>query len=137
MFDPFAEAKAKLTPEEVATLDKFEGVIKQDLSAFQRINEVVYQVTMKEMLEFAALLQAPPIDPASEALNTLCDKLEKLPRIGIKDGQTSFKVDYDNIDALIGQARRTCGIEHAPVPPNPATSLYFLKYYGPLYPSSK
>ncbi len=74
-------------------------------------------------------------EPTSEervmqVLAKLCDRLEKLPRIAIKDGQTSHKVDYDGIDAAMDEARSALNIPHQPVPAKPDLPWHFLKFYG-------
>lgn len=47
-----------------------------------------------------------------EALLKLCKQLENMPRHRIKDSQTHFYLDYDNVDALIEQARKSIGEPH-------------------------
>jgi len=62
---------------------------------------------------FAGEGQFPITDTtAKDALIKLCKDLEKLPRHRVKDGQTFYYIDYDNVDALIEQARKSIGEPH-------------------------
>lgn len=124
MAETAEEVKAALRPEDKLAVDQFEALLNKDPDAYMRPNEIVYSVTLTELLEFVRQQRAP--------LVTMCEKLEKAPRIGIKDGQTAFKVDYDEVDALIGQARKAHGIPHVPVPAKWNTSLFTKTYLGPL-----
>lgn len=122
MAETAEEVKAALSAEDKLVVEQFEAVLQKDVDAYMRPDEIVYQVTLKELLEFAKQQRAP--------LVTLCEKLEKAPRIAIKDGQTFHKVDYDEIDALIGRARTAHGIKHVPVPASTSLPKYTLKFWG-------
>jgi hypothetical protein len=51
------QIRASLTKEEQATLEQFESVLKNDVTAFMRPGEVIYSVTLKEILQFAKLIK--------------------------------------------------------------------------------
>lgn len=66
-------------------------------------------------------------EQAKQALIELCDRLEKLPRVAFKDGQTFTKIDYEEVDFLISEARKAIGVEHIPVPNKPDAPLFVME----------
>lgn len=56
----------------------------------------------------------PTKEPSKEAqaLKKLIENIERMPRRRIKDGQTFYYVDYDDVDAYIEEARKTIGEPH-------------------------
>lgn len=49
------DPKNTLTPREYAMVAMFESIIAEEPDAYQRLDEIVYQVTMKEVIRFAKI----------------------------------------------------------------------------------
>lgn len=98
---------------------------RYDMTNLPETNNVVLARLLKGVPDFKP--------EAKLALLELCDKLEKQPRRWLKDSQTYAYLDYENVDALIEQARKAVGVPHV-VAKDPRVNPIVYQIAGPVIP---